>query len=213
MEALTSTVVVLLAVAAVRQKDLLAAAAALGAYSLMTAVLWSQMNALDVAFTEVAVGAGISTVLVLAAIGRIGRAERLEPGTAPEAVPPEEAAAPTVHVVRRAREHGHRTATAAVLLCALVAAALVYATRDMPTVGDPRSPAALHPEVARRFQHLSEEAPEGPHSEVGMPNIVTSVLGDYRGYDTLGETTVIHTAALAVLLLLRPPEGPSGGSA
>ena len=42
---------------------------------------------------------------------------------------------------------------------------------------------------------------------IGMANIVTSVLGDYRGYDTMGETVVIFTAALCVLMLLRdlPP--------
>ena len=36
-----------------------------------------------------------------------------------------------------------------------------------------------------------------------MPNVVTSVLADYRGYDTLGETTVIFTAGIGVMLLLR----------
>jgi multicomponent Na+:H+ antiporter subunit B len=35
-----------------------------------------------------------------------------------------------------------------------------------------------------------------------MPNVVTSVLASYRGYDTLGETTVIFTAGVGVLLLL-----------
>ena len=36
----------------------------------------------------------------------------------------------------------------------------------------------------------------------GIPNVVTSVLASYRGYDTLGEVTVIFTAGIAVLLLL-----------
>ena len=36
-----------------------------------------------------------------------------------------------------------------------------------------------------------------------VPNVVTSVLADYRGYDTLGETTVIFTAGIGVLLLLK----------
>ena len=36
-----------------------------------------------------------------------------------------------------------------------------------------------------------------------MPNVVTSVLADYRGYDTLGETTVIFTAGIGVMLLLK----------
>ncbi|MCD6455966.1 MAG: hypothetical protein J7K81_04155 [Methanophagales archaeon] len=39
--------------------------------------------------------------------------------------------------------------------------------------------------------------------EIGVPNMVTAGLADYRGYDTLGETTVIFTAGIAVILLLR----------
>ncbi len=41
--------------------------------------------------------------------------------------------------------------------------------------------------------------------ETGIPNVVTSVLASYRGYDTLGETTVIFTAGIAVFLLLKRP--------
>ena len=40
-------------------------------------------------------------------------------------------------------------------------------------------------------------------SKVDVPNIVTAVLASYRGYDTLGETVVIFTAGIGVLLLLR----------
>jgi multicomponent Na+:H+ antiporter subunit B len=40
-------------------------------------------------------------------------------------------------------------------------------------------------------------------AETNVPNAVTSVLADYRGYDTLGETTVIFTAGIGVMLLLR----------
>jgi len=39
--------------------------------------------------------------------------------------------------------------------------------------------------------------------ETATPNMVTSVLADYRGYDTLGETTVIFTAGISCILLLR----------
>ena len=38
--------------------------------------------------------------------------------------------------------------------------------------------------------------------ETGIPNVVTPVLGSYRGFDTLGETCVVFTAGLAVALLL-----------
>jgi multicomponent Na+:H+ antiporter subunit B len=66
----------------------------------------------------------------------------------------------------------------------------------MPPVGDADSPANSRKEVAEHYLEKSGH-------EVGPPNVVTSVLGDYRGYDTMGETTVIFTAALCVLMLLR----------
>jgi multicomponent Na+:H+ antiporter subunit B len=76
----------------------------------------------------------------------------------------------------------------------LTGAALIYATFDMPHYGDPQAPIQQH--VAPRY--LSE-TPE----RIGIPNVVTAVLASYRGYDTLGETTVIFTAGVGVLLLLR----------
>ena len=56
--------------------------------------------------------------------------------------------------------------------------------------------AAIHKHVAPRY--LADSI-----KETNVPNVVTSVLADYRGYDTLGETTVIFTAGIGVMLLLR----------
>jgi multicomponent Na+:H+ antiporter subunit B len=39
--------------------------------------------------------------------------------------------------------------------------------------------------------------------ETGVPNVVTAILASYRGYDTLGETTVVFTAGAGVIALLR----------
>ena len=39
-------------------------------------------------------------------------------------------------------------------------------------------------------------------NEISVPNVVTAVLASYRGYDTMGETVVIFSAALGVMLLL-----------
>ena len=64
----------------------------------------------------------------------------------------------------------------------------------MPDWGDPYSPASLH--VSPRYIEKSLQ-------ETAVPNIVTAVLADYRGYDTLGETAVIFTAAVACILLIR----------
>jgi multicomponent Na+:H+ antiporter subunit B len=79
----------------------------------------------------------------------------------------------------------------------LVGGLLIWSAQDMPDVGDPNAPTNLH--VAPYYIEHSEE-------EVGVENMVSAILADYRGYDTLGETTVIFTAGVSVLLLLRRRE-------
>ena len=71
---------------------------------------------------------------------------------------------------------------------------LIYGTVDMPDWGDPNSPAS---------KHVSPRYIEKTMDETATPNVVTSVLADYRGYDTLGETTVIFTAGISCILILR----------
>lgn len=73
-------------------------------------------------------------------------------------------------------------------------AALIYGTLDMPKWGDPNSPASTHVSPYYLRHSIVDTA---------TPNVVTSVLADYRGYDTLGETTVVFTAGMACILLLR----------
>ncbi len=81
-----------------------------------------------------------------------------------------------------------------VFLCGLL---LIVFAGQFPDFGDPDSPAATH--LSPYFiQHTMEDT--------AVPNIVTSVLADYRGYDTMFETTVILTAGLACFFLLRLPE-------
>jgi len=71
---------------------------------------------------------------------------------------------------------------------------LIYATVEMPDWGDPNSPASTH--VSPRYIEKGDE-------ETHTPNMVTAVLADYRSYDTMGETAVVFTAAVACVLLLR----------
>jgi multicomponent Na+:H+ antiporter subunit B len=74
---------------------------------------------------------------------------------------------------------------------------------DLPPRGDPESPASTHvsPTYLRDAEH-----------DMATPNVVTAVLADYRGYDTLGETTVIFAAGLACLLVLfRRENAPEDG--
>lgn len=73
-------------------------------------------------------------------------------------------------------------------------AVFIYATADLPDRGDPNAPANVH--VSPEFVELTED-------EIEIPNLVSAILADFRGYDTLGETVVVFTAGLAVLLLLK----------
>jgi len=73
IEIIILIIVIILAVGALAVKDLLGAAILFGAYSFMMCLLWAIMGAVDVAFTEASVGAGISTVLFIAAVFRTSR--------------------------------------------------------------------------------------------------------------------------------------------
>ena len=92
---------------------------------------------------------------------------------------------------------GTRAARARLLLGAAafpaLLAGLVLGMGQLPEFGDPASPASTH--VSPRFI-------EDAAAETGAANMVTAVLADYRGYDTLGETAVIFAAGLGCLVIL-----------
>jgi uncharacterized MnhB-related membrane protein len=68
--------VVVIAMAAVTLRDLLSAVILLGAYSFLMAVIWVELQSVDVGFTEAAVGAGATTAFLIAAISRTTRWEK-----------------------------------------------------------------------------------------------------------------------------------------
>jgi multicomponent Na+:H+ antiporter subunit B len=82
----------------------------------------------------------------------------------------------------------------ALLAVLFIGILLFWGEGGIPVFGDPSAPANLY--VSNRYL---EDALE----DTATVNVVTAILADYRGYDTLGETTVIFTAGIAVLLLLR----------
>lgn len=155
-------------------RSLLAVVMLSGIYSLLAASMFVALDAVDVAFTEAAVGAGISTVLMMATLALTGEKER-----SPAHMP-----------------------LLSLVVVLITGAALIYATFDMPAFGAADAPVNLH--VAPRYLNES-------FGEVGLPNVVTSVLASYRGYDTLGEVTVIFTAAVAVMMLLGGRKGDDAG--
>ena len=79
------------------------------------------------------------------------------------------------------------------LVMILLLALMLYATSGLPDHADPQAPANVH---------VSPTYIEDSVKDTHTPNIVTAVLADYRGYDTLGETVVIFAAGLACVLVL-----------
>ena len=103
-----------LSVAVIR--SLLAVVTLSGAFSLLSALLFVRMDAVDVAFTEAAVGAGISTMLMLGTLALTSRSERSD--KKPQIAP--------------------------LLLAVLAGILLIYGTFDMPYFGAPDTPAQTH---------------------------------------------------------------------
>lgn len=232
------------AVAIIEVRNLYASAMLTSVYSLLMALVWVNMHSMDVAFTEAAVGGGISTILLIGTLVHTAREEKL----------------------LKVRIHWKAAA-----VTVLTGAALIYGTFDMPRFGDPKAPIHHYrvPEMMaqtvgfvnqtkgkqappegfdarayRSFNGAVASVPDDPkdtawretsvlaqhgiivpevlgahpqHAEPGhhlhppddfnghVPNSVTSLLAAYRGYDTMFETTVIFTAGVSLIMLLRRP--------
>ncbi len=161
---LTLLAVVTLSIMA--QRSLFAVVILSGAYSFLMASVLIVLDAVDVAMTEASVGAGISTVVLLA----------------------------TLNLTKTTQTLPFRRRIAPLALALVVAGLIAWGTLSFPPFGSAES--VIHSHVAASY--LADSIPD-----TGVPNVVTSVLADYRGYDTLGETTVIFTAGIGVMLLLK----------
>ncbi len=256
IDTLLLILVTITAVAIIEVRNLYASAMLTSVYSLLMALVWVNMHSMDVAFTEAAVGGGISTILLIGTL---------------------------VHTAREEKPLKVRVDWKALAVTALTGAALIYGTFDMPRFGDPHAPIHHYrvPEMmaqtvgfangtkgkqappegfdAREYRSFNGKVariPDDPtdtawretsvlaqngvmipqvighsaHAEVHadaahahppddfnghVPNSVTSLLAAYRGYDTMFETTVIFTAGVSLIMLLRRPrrEGETQRSA
>jgi multicomponent Na+:H+ antiporter subunit B len=248
IDTLLLLLVTVAAVAIIEVRNLYASAMLTSVYSLLMALVWVNMHSMDVAFTEAAVGGGISTILLIGTL---------------------------VHTAREEKPLKKRVHWRALFLTALCGGALIYGTFDMPRFGDPKAPIhhfrvpemmaqtvgfvngtrgkqappegfdpteyrsfngevasvpadptdtawretsmlAQHgimlPKVVGHAMHPAEHPADGGHHthppddfNGHVPNSVTSLLAAYRGYDTMFETTVIFTAGMSLIMLLRRP--------
>ncbi len=135
-------------------------------YSFLMATLLLIFDAVDVALTEAAVGAGISTVLMLTVL----------------------------YYTKVNEEKPKFKSILPLIICLTIGGLLIYGTYGLPPFGASDTP--IH-------THISVQYLERSMSETGVPNVVTSVLASYRGFDTLGEVIVVFTAAIGVLSILK----------
>ena len=135
-------------------------------YSFLMATLLLIFDAVDVALTEAAVGAGISTVLMLTVL----------------------------YYTKVNEEKPKLKSILPLIICFTIGGLLIYGTYGLPPFGASDTP--IH-------THISVQYLERSMSETGVPNVVTSVLASYRGFDTLGEVIVVFTAAIGVLSILK----------
>ena len=131
-EAALVVFVVVSALATAVLRDVLSAIVAFAAYSLGLALLWVTLQAPDVALTEAAIGAGVTTVLFLLTLSKTAT-------QSPETV-------------------FERIHWPALGLVAVFAAALLWTVPAIPAIGDPSAPAWAYPEVTQYYlEHAHEE--------------------------------------------------------
>lgn len=191
------------AIAAIEVRNLFSSVLLASIYSLLMGCFWMINDAWDVAFTEAAVGAGISTILLIGTLVLTG----------------------THETVRRP------VSWPSVAAALGASALLIWGTLDMPAYGDASAPAQQNrvywgyvrqdvPKQPGGKSHADVQAYEAAHPhedhEPGqrhdffhghVPNQVTSIIVAYRGYDTMFETAVILTAGMSLILLLRGRRG------
>jgi multicomponent Na+:H+ antiporter subunit B len=160
-----------------RSKDLLSAVIISGIFSVVSVILYGILMALDVAITEVAVGSAMSSIFYLLGISYTGKH-----------IGKKSLIAPVNLEIRR--NLVIFTAVIIVSLFVLFAVALM----DVRIFGSVKD---------LTFYGVSDLYTLRTAIDFGTPNIVTAILGGYRGFDTLFETTVIVTAAIGVNSILR----------
>lgn len=164
IEGVMLTLLAVMALYAALTRSLLSSVLFLCVFSLIMAVAYLWMGAPDVAMTEAAVGAGASTLILLAGLKLLGEEDK-----------------------------AHDRPWLALLVVVPFFALLCLTLPEMPAYASAATPA---------HQHVAAYYIEKTQHEIAIPNIVTAILASYRGFDTLGEVTVILTAGLAVFLLL-----------
>ena len=148
-------------------------------FSLVMSILWVIIKSPDLAITEAAVGAGITSILFYVALRNIGELKYFEN---------------TKIKIKKSNTSSFSYKMISIVFTIGIIAILLYTVSYLPQQGSANVPAVN--EVFTRYVEAGVE-------ETGALNLVAAVILDYRAFDTFGEATMLFTATMAVVSLLR----------
>ena len=178
------------AIAVSATKKLISAVIIFMSFSIVMSVIWILLESPDVALTEAAIGAGITSVLFFLVINRINRTivekpAKVELAKSREAKRPKIARLNKIYIV------------VGIVLAINIIGVLLVTLAQLPEFGY-----AGNPQVHGVYGHYIQYGV----SETGALNIVAAVLYSYRSFDTLGEAFVLFAAVIAIIILLKEPK-------
>lgn len=168
-------------------KNLLVSVLIFMSYSLVMSIIWVLLESPDLAITEAAVGAGVTSVLFFITLKRISAIGK-------EHADKQDMTTKEINTRRAVRLFDRYYKVAAIAMGAVIVMALVLTVSNLPAFGEASNP--YNNEVPMRYLEKSLE-------ETGAVNAVTGMILDYRAFDTFGESCVLFIAAACVLILLR----------
>ncbi len=179
-ELLLMAILIITAIAVAFTKRNLTAIIIFTTYSLVMSILWILIKSPDLAITEAAVGAGITSLLFYITLRDVGELVS------------------TTKVKKRKKSKKTESNLAynffSILFTLGIVSILLYTINFLPEQGGFNVPALN--EVFDRYVSSGVE-------ETGAINIVAAVILDYRAFDTFGEATMLFTATMGVVSLLR----------
>jgi len=181
---------IICAIAVSATKKLISAVIIFMSFSIAMSVIWILLESPDVALTEAAIGAGITSVLFFLVVNRINRTIVEKPAKI-ELAKEREAKRPKVQRLNTLN------IAVGVVLAINVIGVLLVTLAHLPEFG---SADALR--VNEVYKHYIEYG----LSDTGALNITAAILYSYRSFDTLGEAFVLFAAIVAIIILLREPK-------
>lgn len=177
------------AVAVSFTKKNLSAIVIFSAYSLVMTIIWIIMESPDLAITEAAVGAGVTSILFFATLKKINQ---IDIGAEGKSEDTKKLKPPVPRKIINVFNSFFKVISA-VLVSALFVL-ILFTALNLPELGSILNPD--NNEVARRYI-------ESGIAETGAVNIVAGMILDYRAFDTFGESNVLFVATICVTVMLR----------